>query len=281
MAVPSGRSSGRERLILVGILLAALVVYLRSVGNGFVWDDDFLILSNPYIGQWSFLWKSLTRSECWFNDTLATSRYRPLFSIWLALSYHLFGFKPAGWHALMVAMHLVAAWLVFKVGLGLTGRREPALLAAALFALLPVHAEAVVWPGGFDLALAGTLMLASFHFFMRQRDGRRRNWPLALALYAAALVSHESAAAFPGLVAWYVFLLEPGTEADSTPTPLGVRVSRALVCMAPFALEMLLYLSARRYALGFTFSNPASPYNPAPISQIIMTVPRAFSTECC
>ncbi len=48
--------------------------------------------------------------------------------------------------------------------------------------------------------------------------------------------------------------------------------------MAPFALEMLLYLSVRRYALGFTFSNPASPSNPAPIWQIMMTVPRAFGT---
>src|SRR5208282_5607178 len=73
---------GRQRLILAGILLATLVVYLRCLGNGFVYDDHLLILSNPYIGQWSFLWKSLTRSEYWFIDTVTTSRYRPLFSIW-------------------------------------------------------------------------------------------------------------------------------------------------------------------------------------------------------
>ncbi len=277
-AVPSGWSPGRERLILAGILLATLVVYLRCLGNGFVWDDGPLILSNPYIGQWSFLWKSLIRHEYWFNDTVAATRYRPLFSIWLALSYHLFGFKPAGWHALMVVVHLVAVWLVFKVGVGLTGRREPALLAAALFALLPVHAQAVVWPAASCEVLAGTLALASFYFFMKRGHGGRRNWSLALVLYAAALVSHESAAGFPGLVAWYVFLLEPGTAADSTSTPLGVRVSRAFLCMAPFALEMLLYLSARRYALGFTFSGPASPSNLVPIWQIIMTLPRAFGT---
>ncbi len=117
LAVRRIQISGRERLILAGILLAALVVYLRCLGNGFVWDDDLLILSNPCIGQWSFLWKSLTRSEYWFNATVPAIRYRPLFSIWLALSYHLFGFKPAGWHALTVAVHLVAVWLVFKLDL--------------------------------------------------------------------------------------------------------------------------------------------------------------------
>jgi len=270
--------SGRERLILAGILLAALVVYLRCLGNGFVWDDDALILSNPYIGQWSFLWKSLIRPEYWFIDWVQQGRYRPLFSIWLALSYHLFGFKPAGWHALAVAVHLVAVWLVFKVGLGLTERRESALLAAALFALLPVHAHAVVWAAASCDVLAGTFALAAFYFFMRREDGRLRNWSLALALYAAALFSHESAAAFPGLVAWYVFLLEPGTEAGSTPTRFGVRVSRAFFCAAPFALEVVLYLYARRHAVGFMLADPSYPANVVPISQIYMTVPAAFGT---
>ena len=279
IAVPPDRASGRERLILAGVLMAALAVYLRCLGNGFVYDDDTLILANPYIGQWSFLWKSLTRHTFWYIESVPAGRYRPLLSIWLALSYHLFGFKPAGWHALMVATHLVAVWLVFKIGLGLTGRKESALLAAALFAVLPIHAEAVVWPAGFGLALAGTLELASFYVFMKRGDGERRNWYMALALYAAALFSHESAAAFPGLVAWYVFLLEPGSGAESRPARFAARVSRALVCMAPFAFEMLLYMAARRYALGFLLSDPANPSNLAPLSQIIMTVPGAFATD--
>ena len=113
----------RERLILGAILLATAVVYLRSLGNGFISDDHYLILSNPYLGQWSFVWKSLTRHLYWFHG-LPGNRYRPLSSIWFALSYHLFGLRPAGWHILMIAVHLAATWLVFAVACRLTGQRQ-------------------------------------------------------------------------------------------------------------------------------------------------------------
>ena len=266
--------SPRERLILSAILLATALVYLRSLGNGFVYDDHALIDSNPNLGQWSFVWKSLTRDLLWSQGGFKT-RYRPLLSVWFALSYHLFGLKPAGWHVLMIAVHLAATWLVFAVACRLTRQRQASLLAAALFALLPIHAEVVVWPSGFGLVLAGTFMLAAFYLFMRRNERAYRNWPMAIVLYGAALLSHESAAAFPALIAWYVLLGEPGSQSEPTPTPLTGRALRAALCTAPFAFDLLLYFFARRHALGFFLSDTHNLVNVMTIPQALMTVPRA------
>jgi len=35
--------------------------------------------------------------------------------IWFRINYHLFGFNPTGWHVAMVALHLLAVWLAFKI----------------------------------------------------------------------------------------------------------------------------------------------------------------------
>ncbi|MFZ0889617.1 MAG: hypothetical protein WA005_14285, partial [Candidatus Binataceae bacterium] len=271
--------SRRDAFMLAGVLLVTLIAYLRCLGNGFVFDDDVLIVNNPYLGEWSFLWKSLFRGLYWFTDPQLSAivRYRPLLLIWFALNDHLFGLQPMGWHAAMVAVHLLVVWLVYKAALRLSGDRYAGLLSALLFGLMPSHAEAVVWAAGFGLVMSGGFELGALYLVMERARAWWRNWALALGLFAGALLSHEAAVAFPGLVAAYAIWLEsPGaTSADSDLFP---RLRRALVCVAPFALEVLLYLVARRLVLGFLTSNPATPTNLASLPQLVMTVPAVIAT---
>src|SRR5208283_5556467 len=104
----------RLTLMLDGVLLLTMLVYLRCLGNGFVFDDHEMIVINRYLGQWSFLWKSLVNDSWWFRDPLhlpQSSYYRPLQDIWLGIHYQLFGLVPGGWHATMIALHLAAVWM--------------------------------------------------------------------------------------------------------------------------------------------------------------------------
>src|SRR5208337_3338861 len=260
------------------------LAYLRCLSNGFVSDDQWLILGNHYLHQWSFLWKSMARDEYWSthpSSGAVVARYRPLLLIWFWLNYQLFGLSHAGWHASMVAVHLLAVWLVFKLGLRLTGERAAGVLAALLFGLMPVHAEAAVWAAGFGLVLSAAFELGALYLIVQRAPfhsgqplpqcwraaqeqagtGRagaeRRNWLLAIGLYAAALLSHETAVAFPGLVLFYFLLLDArgGTTGDEAKR--ARRISRALLGMAPFAAEVALYLLARRLVLGFLTTYPA------------------------
>ena len=272
--------SAMRQVALAGILVLAALVYLRCLSNGFVYDDNILIVGNHYLGEWSFLWKSLFRDEYWFQDPFhlpQSPRYRPFLLIWFALQYHLFGLNPVGWHATMVAVHILAVWLIFKIAARLTGDIRAALLAAAVFALMPIQVQAVAWATGFTMVLTGLFQLGAFALFIQRARGWRRDWPVSLALYASALLSHESAVAFPGLVVLYGFLLESrGTTSSemSGPAPLARRIRHGLVCALPFALETFLYLLVRKLILG----NQAMGARNIDAVQFAATVPRVMAS---
>jgi tetratricopeptide (TPR) repeat protein len=257
------------------VLLITMLLYLRCLGNSFVFDDHEMIVLNRYIGQWSFLWRSLFNDSWWFRDPLhlpQSSYYRPLQDIWLAIHYQLFGLIPGGWHATMVVLHLLAVWLVFRIAGRVCGDWRTALLTATLFGLIPIHAEAVVWPTAIPLPLSATLELASLHLFICRAGAFRRNWIFSLVLYAGALFTHESAVVFPALVGLYVFLIEaPPSDSDTS-----ARVRRTLRLVMPFAVEMLVYLLVRYQVLGFI--NRPNPENHATVAQALMTVPPALAT---
>ncbi len=170
---PPGLAS-REHYLLAGILTITALVYLRCLGNGYVFDDHEMIIVNRYIGDWSFLWKAFVNDSWWFRDPAHLPQshyYRPLQDVWLGLNYQLFGLNPIGPHALMVGLHLLAVVLAYRIAARLTADRVAGLLAALLFGLLPVHAEAVVWATAIPESLAGTLQLGAFYFYLRYRDG--------------------------------------------------------------------------------------------------------------
>src|ERR1700735_1965903 len=265
-----------ENSILCLILAVTALVYLRSLANAFVLDDVPMIVKNPELGDCSLLWKAFTREEFWYSDAdfLPHFRnYRPLLLVWYWIDYRLFGLNPAPWHASAVLVHLVAVWLVFKVSLRLSDNSTSALLAASLFALTPVHVAAVVWVAGSGFALATAFGLAAFYLILPAANGAVHTWTAAIALYGCALLSHESAIAFPVLVACYAFIF-----IDRTRASLGMRVRRAFIWSAPFALELLLYMCVRRLVLGFFVSNPYDYANLLTNAQVVLTVPLVFST---
>jgi protein O-mannosyl-transferase len=243
-----------------------------------------MINANTYIGQWSFLWRSMVNDLWWFRDPNHlpySAYYRPLQDIWLALNFHLFGFNPAGWHAMMIMLHLVAVWLVYQIVRVIAPGAWRAVVAALLFGLIPVHAEAVVWATAIPLPLSATFELGAFYLFLTRETSPRRNWALSPLLYACALLSHESAIAFPGLVAAYALLLEPrmGTSVHGeTRTDTGremealpARLVRAAIEAAPFATATVGYLVLRLLVLGF-ISRP-HPMNHANTAVVLMTIP--------
>src|SRR5712692_6235422 len=124
------RDAGRVYLLAAGVpLLLTLAAYLPSLPNGFVYDDRYMVAANPFIGEWSFIWKSFTHDLWWFSDPLRLPRsfyYRPFEDAWLALNYHLFGLNPPGWHATMIVVQLVGVYLVYRLAQELTRQRSSA-----------------------------------------------------------------------------------------------------------------------------------------------------------
>jgi Flp pilus assembly protein TadD len=273
----------RDRLMVAGVMAVTLLVYLRSLGNGFVFDDEGIIVENRYLERWSFIWKSLFNDLWWFADPAhlpQTAHYRPLVGVWFGFNYQAFGLHAAGWHLATLALHLVVVGLVFKLTAHLTRDTGVAQLACLLFGLLPVHDQAVVWASGISLLLSTTLELGAFYLFVTRAAGRAR-LAAASALYAGAPLCHESAVIFPALVGLYVFLLEAPRDGIATTTSaggVGSRLRRAAVEALPFAGVVILYMAARRLVLGFLFNGPFHAGH-AGLAQVLMTVPRVILTD--
>jgi protein O-mannosyl-transferase len=271
----------RQSALLGGVLLVTLVALLRCLGNRFVFDDHEMIVLNRYIGQWSFLWKSIVNDSWWFRDPLhlpQSSYYRPLQDIWLALNFHLFGLNPAGWHATMIALHLVVVWLVYRVASRLADDSYVGLTAALLFGLLPVHAEAVAWPSAIPFPLSAVLEIGAFSLIIGNANATLHKIVPATVLYALALFSHESAVVFPLLVALYAFFLKArGKEGELRGLKAAqLRARQAIFVAAPFALETAAYLVIRYLVLGFI--NRPNPVNHMTNLQELLTIPHVLLT---
>jgi Flp pilus assembly protein TadD len=175
MSVLTGesRSPFTRGQLPVAVLVAAVAVavYANTLSHQFLnYDDPWQITQNPYI-------RSLSRANLWHILT------RPIYNLWLptttlsyALDYALWGLDHRGFHLTNVLLHAGCSVLVFLLGCRLCGGRFWPALAAILFAVHPVHVEAVAWLSARkDLLSAGFLLLAVLAFF-RWRTGARAAW---------------------------------------------------------------------------------------------------------
>jgi len=269
--------------MLGGVLLITLLAYLRCLGNPFTLDDH-VFLENALIGQWSFLWRSLAGDALWFVDPTGgplSPYYRPLLLIVLGLEYHLFGPNAMGYHATSLMLHLLVVGLVFKVAARLTGDRYSALLAALLFGLIPVHAEAVLSIAATNYPLGDALQLGAFYLVVQRAGLKRDAGPLALGLYAGALLCHESAVMFPALVASYVLLLEPAGAARVDDLIIGrasAQLGSAIVRVKPFVVAMLLYMCFRIFVLRLAATTPNIGAGHVGGALVLLTLPRVIFT---
>jgi protein O-mannosyl-transferase len=265
-------TAARWRSVAIAALLAgSALVYLRALGNEFVYDDNEEIRLNHLIGDWQFVWRSFVHDSWWFRDPThlpQSSYYRPLQDLWLGLNYHAFGMNPVGWHLAMIAMEVLAVYLVFKVAEALTGDLASALIAAALFAILPIHAQAVVWPSAIVSPMAAVFELGAL-LIVIGHGARTPAWlAAAMALSALAMLSHESAIMFPAILASYL-LIEPGKETSGRSWTMRVRA--AAIGSAGFFAVAAAYLALRYSILGFI--SRANPTNHMSIAEIALTMP--------
>jgi tetratricopeptide (TPR) repeat protein len=191
-------TDARRRAVGVAVLFVlVLAAYLPALGNGFVWDDDAHV-TKPALRSLHGLWR------IWF-DVGATLQYYPLLHSAFWLEHRLWGDDPIGYHAVNILLHATAAALVWRI---LRRLQIPgALLAAAIFALHPVHVESVAWITELKNTLSAVFYLTSAWAYLEFDETRRRRWyAAALALFVAGILSKTVTATLPGallLVFWW------------------------------------------------------------------------------
>ena len=172
------------------VCLAAGAVYLDALPNGFVWDDENLIVTNPLIKSWGFLPRLLTSPLQ--PDTLY---YRPVQALTFLLEYQSFGLWPAAFHLTSLLLHVLVGLLLFRFASRLLADPLAGFCAALLFVVHPIHTEAVTYLSGRSDPLAATFLLAALLCSLPPRR------PMAsLLAFLLAVLSRESVMALVPLV---------------------------------------------------------------------------------
>jgi protein O-mannosyl-transferase len=229
-------------------LLLALIGYWPTLRYGFVFDDIQQIVENPAIKSWSSLPQYFTAHVgAGVFPGVKGSFYRPLFLLWLRLNNALFGVAPSGWHFTSLLIHLCAIWMFFLLARQWTGDEIVAGWASLLFAVHPIHIEAVAWISAvpeIQFALAG--MGAIYCYVRFRRDGHRTFFYLSLLLYGLALLSKETA-----IVIWPMILIcERWLDRDPHPAPHLADWLALAKLQIPFAAVTGAYVALRVHALG-------------------------------
>jgi protein O-mannosyl-transferase len=190
----STRADWLSASVLTAITVAAYVPALRG---GFVMDDGFAT-ENPLLLSLVGLWRIWTQG-------VPQEHYWPVTYTAFWIEHHLWGLAPAGYHTVNVLLHAVNAVLVWRV---LVLSEVPgAWLAAAIFALHPVHVESVAWVIELKDVLAGLLYLLAFLAYATfAEQGRWRSYVWSLTLFAAAMLSKSAVVTLPlavGIWLWW------------------------------------------------------------------------------
>jgi hypothetical protein len=260
-----GGWSASPALAAAILVAAALLAYGSSLRNGFVWDDEAIVVTNPDTRDIGSLPRVVLSPDEF------PPYYRPLTRASFLFDYQLFGMEPLGFHAVNVLIHVGAVIALWALGLRIFASRPPAFVAAFLLAVHPVNAEAVNFITGRNNSFATLFALVALVLLIDA--ARSRSWRLSIAsgvaFFLGLLAKEPAIMVLPIMVAWLTL-----------PRAFGREGRGSLALLAPHAAGCAAYAVMRYVALGgFAGSMPARGGDGL-FARILLnayTVPRSLS----
>src|SRR3989442_5687044 len=190
VAEPHSRSIVNAKRVYLAVAASAVVVYLGALWNGFVWDDQVIVLGNPLVQTWAGL--ATAFANPYWPPFVGGYLYRPLTVLTYVLDWHIGG--AAWFHAVNLLWHAGVSALVAVLARRWAGDAA-ALVAGMLFAVHPVHVEAVANVVGRAELMAAAFTLLAVYAAL---EADRPVW--SAVCWALGLLSKEVAVVAPALV---------------------------------------------------------------------------------
>lgn len=188
-------------LLIAALVLTAYSFMLRAPFRSM--DDATTIVDNPDIRDFKNIPKVLTGS--FFGDH---SYYRPLVTISYMTEYHIFDLNAFWFNLNNIILHILNSFCVFALINRLWNKPSTALAVCLLFAVHPVHWEAVSNISGRSILLNALYVLMAFCLFIDFYKFRRIGFLFgSLVSFVLALFCKESAAILPVVLILYLLFL--------------------------------------------------------------------------
>jgi hypothetical protein len=226
------------------IALLAFAASFTSLANTFAYDDGYIVAANERIHSLRHLGQLFL--ESYWGPGSPAGGYRPLTLAAFAVEWVVGGTRPIVFHAANILFYIAASLAL----LALARRCMPpmaAWIAAALFAVHPVHVEAVGNVVGQAELIVALACASGVALYVRERSLERMRWSVALgilALFAVAVLAKENGIVFPLLL----LAAELTIVRDSRPLRQRFVSTRPLVLS--LVLAGLVYLWGRSLVLG-------------------------------
>ena len=218
--------------------------YANTLHNGFVYDDNAIVAMNPLVKSLGNL-PTIFTTNYWGARNADSGLYRPVTVASFCIDHALWGLNASAFHAVNILWHALAAILAYLFLFRVLGRRRVAFLAALVFAIHPLHVEAVSGIVGRAEILSTCFALGAALSHLRYRaGGRARFLALAATLYFFALLSKETAILLPLLlIALDAGLTLPGAAGPYSrgqPRWLRAYLAYGVAVAAVFAVRFLV-----------------------------------------
>jgi protein O-mannosyl-transferase len=240
----------RQRIALYfGVIALALAASSTGFANGFALDDIALVADNARVHS-LHRWWGLFALPYW-PPQFGTSLYRPIVTLGYALQWTAGNGAPWVFHLTSILLYASVSALVLRLFLELLPPAA-AFLGASLFAVHPVHVEAVANVVGQSELIAALAAIAASVIYVR---GRRAGTLGAFAvaaiglLFAVACLCKEHALLLPLLFLGLEWLVESSGAPQSNTSILD-----RLRAIAPLYVVLgaigFVYLLVRTAVVG-------------------------------
>jgi protein O-mannosyl-transferase len=229
----------RRWLFPATVALLALAACITSIGHDFTYDDRYAILMNPRVHSARTIWKFFGQS--YWPPNFGGDGYRPIVLTMFAVEWVIGNGAAWVFHLTNILLAVATALSVYWLALALlpvTG----AWLAAALFAVHPVHVEVTGNMVGQAELVVGLCAALGVGVYLRRRAQGELRWRdvwLITLLFAVGVFSKEHAIVFPALIVAAEWLVVRDER------PWRARVASVRPLLLALVAVSLAYLYAR------------------------------------
>lgn len=189
------------------IFLIGFIVYFYGLFNGFVSDDNALIINNPYITSVSFIPKFFFESHSSLGQIkiLGVNFYRPIIDSLYVIINLISGMNPSAYHLVQTILVLTNASLLFLV-LKKFFKINVAFLLSILFLIHPINSEVAYYIA--DTADVLFFLFGISAFLILINTESKKAILLSFILMFLSLLSKETGILFILVSVFYVILFK-------------------------------------------------------------------------
>jgi hypothetical protein len=203
--IPTKNQLGKYYLILVAVVS---LVFGNTLFNGYNMDDHLVTQNHVYTSKGVSAIKDILSSNYYSNNVDINFDYRPLVHISFALEHQFFGEHALVSHFINLVLYLLTILLLFKLCSKWFGENniDAALLTSLIFAVHPIHTEAVASIKNRDELLALLFGLSAVYSVMKYLTENHFKW-LLLGFFAFSLSMLSKKSIYPIVVVMPILLL--------------------------------------------------------------------------